>query len=149
MPLPLLFYSGSPTATPASRNVAVIRSLPLEALDGTDLLPLGHADVSVEQLAAQGIPFANDVDDLDQFQIAAFALMSDSSMFALRAYRGAPAGRVDLLLPASRWPLEASEATRNTLRPIERALSVFGIGRSQIHWSVTECVPRATSPPPA
>jgi hypothetical protein len=74
----------------------------LNELTGLDLLPLGCLAVSSEQLTRNnGIYFTEESDDLDEYRIAALRLEQPQPMvFALRAYRGAPTGTLDLLLPA-------------------------------------------------
>jgi hypothetical protein len=81
-----------------------IRQLPLDALNGLDLLPLVSVACPLAQIGRiNGIRLQRDVDDLDYHDISTLAFDGASLrplMFALRAYRGAPPDKVDILLPA-------------------------------------------------
>ena len=84
-----------------------VRQLPLDRLDGLDLLPLACLKDAVARIGdANGIRFVHEHDDLDEYEVAAleFDAATASGMrpvvFALRAYRGAPGGVIDVLLPA-------------------------------------------------
>jgi hypothetical protein len=79
-----------------------ISQVSLDELTGLDLLPLGCLSISADDLGKQGIWFQEETDDLDVYKIAALRLERPAvCTIALRAYRGGPAGVVDVLMPAS------------------------------------------------
>jgi hypothetical protein len=118
--------------------MTAIRQLPLDDLDGLDLLPLACVEYALDRIGkTNGIRFEQDLDDLDCYDISALEFDNTANpparplIFALRAYRGGPRGAVDILLPAE---LRESPVLRSVVRNIAWALHIpFG----RIKWPET------------
>jgi hypothetical protein len=106
----------------------------LQRLDGSmvgniDLTPFAMLQASIGGMHKElGIEFETEVDDLDEYQVAYFAL--NGKVFAFMHHRGEPPETVNIYMQRD-MPVKDAE------KAMSKILKHFGIGVEQVTWPTT------------
>ncbi len=96
------------------------------SIAGLNFAPAAELAVSIDWFKARGFTFSKDADDLDEYEMAAFALESGQRILLLH-YVNAPSRFVTLML--------SDERHRDLATALRAAAAALELPMSKVHWA--------------